>query len=126
MAFPKPPPRPAGTGPAAVFMQSVWDAFWSPEHSLFVPGPGFSADKRDGQYLVKVKGGRGGSSSSVTNIRGEYDPTATYQANDITVISMGANQGTFACLQNGTSGISPTTGAPNWMQLPGGLLGVWM
>ena len=38
-------------------MQSVWDAFWSPEHSLFVPGPGFSADKREGQYVLKIKAG---------------------------------------------------------------------
>jgi hypothetical protein len=39
---------------------------------------------------------------------------------------MGANQGTFACLVNGITGISPTTGAPNWLQLPGSLLGQWL
>jgi len=72
-------------------------------------------------------GGSGGGSGSGLIMRGEYSPTATYQLNDITVISSGINQGTFACIiSGGISGIAPYTGGGNWIQLPGGLLGAWM
>lgn len=59
------------------------------------------------------------------NNRGEYDPTATYVLNDLVVISMGINQGTFVCITQTVSGVPPYTGGGDWQQLPGGVLGQW-
>lgn len=59
------------------------------------------------------------------NNRGEYDPTSTYALNDLVVISMGINQGTFVCITPIVSGVPPYTGGGDWQQLPGGVLGVW-
>ncbi len=67
----------------------------------------------------------GSTGTDGINPRGEWDPTDNYVKNDLVVISMGANQGTYLALQSVTV-ILPTTGAPNWLQLPGGLLGQWM
>ena len=65
------------------------------------------------------------AASGGLNLRGEWDPTKVYNLNDMVVISMGANQGTFVAMQTNFNKL-PTTGAPNWLQLPGGLLGAWM
>jgi hypothetical protein len=73
----------------------------------------------DGNTVFKIS-----ASSGTLNLRGEYDPDADYKLHDMVVISTGLSQGTFVALQD-VSGIAPTTGAPNWMQLPGGLLGQW-
>ena len=64
-------------------------------------------------------------SSGSVSIRGEYDPSATYNLNDFVVISMGINQGTFVCINGPVTGVAPYTGGGNWMTLPGGLLGTW-
>lgn len=80
----------------------------------------------------------GGATNPATNaagtFRGEFDPTAVYNLQDITIISLGANQGTFVYINSaastGSTGSNPTlppyTGGGQWAQLPGGLLGQWM
>lgn len=73
----------------------------------------------------RMLGGGSTQGTTLLSIRGEYDPTATYNPADLVVISTGLNQGTFVAVQI-VSGISPTVGAPNWLQFPAPLLGQWL
>ncbi len=57
MSFPKPPARPTGNSPEAIFVQALWDLMWDPKTSLFCDGPGISFDKTSKGYVVKVKPG---------------------------------------------------------------------
>lgn len=69
--------------------------------------------------------GGGANQNATGTFRGEYDAASVYNSYDEVVISTGDNQGTFVCLVDGTTGIAPYTGSPNWIQKPGGLLGRW-
>ena len=73
----------------------------------------------------RIVGGAASTPSAGMNFTGEYDPSATYNLNDVAVISLGINQGTFIVIVPTVTGIPPYNGAPNWAQLPGGVLGVW-
>lgn len=73
----------------------------------------------------RIVGGGNVGGAGLT-LRGEYDPAATYSLNDVVVISMGINQGTFVGISNSIPvGTAPYTGGGVWMQLPGSLLGAW-
>lgn len=75
----------------------------------------------------RIIGGGATLGGAGLNLRGEYDPTATYVLNDMVVISLGINQGTFVCISvSSVTATAPYTGGQNWIQLPGGLLGQWM
>jgi hypothetical protein len=63
--------------------------------------------------------------AAVGNYTGEYDPTRSYNPQQICIISMGSNSGTFVCIQAST-GNAPYAGGGYWVQLPMGQLGVWM
>jgi hypothetical protein len=76
---------------------------------------------------AKISGGGG------LNLRGEWDATqsggayvTTYSVNDLVVISLGINSGTFVWIGTAPGNSPPWTGAQNWLQLPGGILGQWM
>ena len=72
----------------------------------------------------RILGGAGGAGGTGT-FRGEYDPSAVYAVQDIVVISLGANQGTFCCVSP-VSGVAPYVAGGFWIQWPGGLLAQWM
>ncbi len=58
---------------------------------------------------------------------GEYDPAQTYSAGQITIVSVGANAGTYAYINNTPSiGNNPWAGGGYWTQLPGNPTGVWL
>lgn len=105
----------------------VWDWMYDSKRIIFRDTPQTKWDKNsDGTHSLNIRPVKGGGGPSVTSFKGEYDPTATYNLGNITIISLGLNQGTFVCVSSSPiSGISPTTGSPNWVQLPGGLLGQW-
>jgi hypothetical protein len=79
----------------------------------------------------RIVGGVGGGGG--LNLRGEWDATqsggayvTTYSVNDLVVISLGINSGTFVWIGTAPGNSPPWTGSQNWMQLPGSLLGTWM
>ncbi len=58
---------------------------------------------------------------------GEYAPAQTYSAGQIVIISVGANAGTYAYINNTpSSGNNPWAGGGYWTQLPGNPTGVWL
>lgn len=76
--------------------------------------------------LVKVRLGSGGGGKVQLKIRGEYSPMISYALYDMVIISTGASAGTYVCILDATIDIHPSTGAPNWMQLPMGTVGAWL
>ena len=83
-------------------------------------------------HFISVRMGVAGKAGGL-NVRGEWDGTQTgavyatqYSLNDVVVISLGINQGTFVWIGDTPGNSPPYTGGQNWMQLPGGLLGQWM
>ena len=93
-------------------------------------GSGKMVQRPEGTTIIidpKVVGGGGG-----LNLRGEWDATqsggvyvTTYSINDVVVISLGINQGSFVWIGTASGNSPPYTGGQNWMQLPGGALGQW-
>lgn len=69
---------------------------------------------------------RGGGSTQLA-IRGEYGPGISYKLYDIVIISTGDFAGTYVWINSSPGGgIHPSTGSPNWMQLPMGTVGAWI
>ena len=128
------PPRPHGSDPEARGLQAIWDIIWGPD-SIFTDTPDVQFRKQaSGKYIAKVKPPPAiGKATAGLKLRGEWDPDGHYSLNDVTVISLGINQGTFVYISptssTGMAGANPTTapytGGQNWMELPGGALGQW-
>jgi hypothetical protein len=93
--------------------------------------PALEADVKTSEMgrivVFPAPAGGGGGIAGVSNLifRGEYDPTATYSLQNVVIVSMGSNAGTFVCLQTST-GNNPWAGGGYWCMLPQGQLGVWM
>lgn len=74
----------------------------------------------------------GGAAGAITgmNFRGEYDPTATYNPNDVVVIRAGSNAGSYVAIaaSGSTAPVLPDTGNLVWLSLSGNApsLGAWM
>ena len=109
-------------------MQLVWDMLWDPKTSIFCDTPGLHFDKTPRGYMVKTKLSHGGSIQNSFPIKGEYNPTALYNLNDICIVSLGANAGTYVRItSNNLPNQPPWVGNNFWMQLPmGTTTGVWM
>ena len=77
----------------------------------------------DGNTIWQIPPG-GGVNLAIT---GEYDPNRTYSLNQVAIISMGSNAGTYVYINpSPSSGNAPYAGGGFWMQLPMGQLGVWL
>jgi len=73
----------------------------------------------------RIIGGSGAAGQ--LNFVGEYDPTRTYSAGQIVIISMGANAGTYAYINAApSSGNAPYAGGGWWAQFPMGPSGMWL
>jgi hypothetical protein len=58
---------------------------------------------------------------------GEYDPSRTYSAGQIVIISMGASAGAYAYINaTPSSGNAPNVGGGWWAQFPMGPSGMWL
>ncbi len=58
--------------------------------------------------------------------RGLYDPFAVYQHDQfVEYTPAGGQAGQYWCLEDGTTGVSPDTGAPSWTQTKYPSPGVW-
>lgn len=127
-AYNREPPDPEGGDPIAVWCRQ-FKAYVMRMRLVSVKGGKMIPDAGGGYHLVipqaKPQAAAASGGSSSINVRGEWDPAAAYALFDFVVISMGLNQGTYVAMLTNT-GVNPTTGAPNWLQLPGGLLGQWM
>lgn len=77
----------------------------------------------------RILGGAGGTASGL-NFRGEYDPTDSYNPNDVVVIREGSNAGSYVCIaaSGSTAPALPDTGNLFWLSLSGNApsLGAWM
>jgi len=109
-------------------MQLVWDMLWDPKTSIFCDTPGLKFDKTPRGYLPKFRPSIISAKPASFAIRGEYDPTLTYNLYDLVVVTTGANVGTYVCVSSvGATGQNPWAGNNFWMQLPmGTTTGVWM
>ena len=62
-----------------------------------------------------------------TKLRGEWSPNAINSFNEMWLITMGANRGTYVYIHpTPTKGNPPWIGAPYWIQLPQGGGNVWL
>ena len=85
---------------------------------------------RDLARLRRVRPGGGGSTPAATGMvfKGEFDPTKSYSLNDVVVISLGDNSGTWIAIAAAPVSnpvVYPYNGAGIWQQLTFGLLGRW-
>ena len=109
----------------------VWDAIHDPKTSLFcdVDGAQVWADKTPKGYVLRAKIPPA-ASGGISEFRGEYDPTASYNVGDEVVISGGANAGSYVCIQanSATTPQLPDTGNLYWVSLSGNapVMGAWM
>lgn len=117
------PQLPSGNTPRMFFARCVWWCIWGGRFP-FGDTDTVRIEHSNDLYFFHAKPSRGGGSTQFV-IRGEYNPTATYKLYDVCVISAGANAGTYVCISPCT-GVHPTIGAPNWMQLPMGTVGAWV
>ena len=118
------PVKPDGDTPFALFVKWIWDLLANGKFPIRGVG-GIKVQYTEGYYQISGGSGAAGAAGSFA-IRGEYSPSVTYKLYDVTVISSGINQGTFVCIAPTAYNVAPYTGGGYWMQLPGGLLGVWM
>lgn len=66
----------------------------------------------------RVVGGGATPSSGGMVFKGQYDPSTSYDAQNVVIFTPdGASAGTYVAMQ-AVSGISPDVGSPNWVALP--------
>ena len=122
------PPRPFDDGtPEAAAYIAIWERLWGSD-SHFINTPDIQFQKQaNGKYIAKVRPTRGGGGGVMLQITGEWDPGRTYNTNEVAIISMGSNAGTYVYINSTASGgHAPYAGGGWWMQLPGNPMGVWM
>jgi len=111
---------------------SIWEMLFN-GNGLFGSDSNGKWEYKSGVYFYKPNfpsssggGGKGGSGT----FRGEYDPTASYAAQDTVVIRAGSNSGSFVCIaaNSGSAPQLPDTGNLYWVSLSGNVPsgGNWM
>ena len=124
------PRKPVGTSQFMLFCIAVWEMLWNGKFP-FRNTDTVKVERGPGGYAFHAAqpaaaGGKSGG-GSMNNFVGEYDPGRTYSAEQIVIISMGANAGTYVYINaTPSSGHAPYAGGGFWMQLPMGPSGMWL
>ncbi len=123
------PAKPVGENPKWFFMRRVWDYVFGGDFPLKSRSPNLKIEFSDGAYFFTTSPtSRPGTSTpqTVTINRGLYDAGATYQHDQfVEYTPAGGQAGQYWCLEDGTTGVSPDTGAPSWTQTKYPSPGVW-
>ena len=122
------PRKPVGTSQFMLFSIAVWDYLFGGKFP-FIDTDTVKWDRGPNGYAARAAqpAAGGGGSSPTLQITGEWDPGRTYKTQEVAIISMGSNAGTYVYInQAASSGNAPYAGGGWWMQLPGNPMGVWM
>ena len=123
------PKKPVGQSAMWTWRRWIWDKLQG--GALIDGSDPVIVTHSDGVYHITAKPSRsGGGKVSGLNFRGEYDPTAAYNVNDVVVIRAGSNAGSYVCIQGitATDPQLPDTGNLYWISLSGNApsMGAWM